>query len=234
MTRVALRPVVIVSKLSLVSPRKAFAVLAVMWSTFLALAVALAWARRRAAAAQWASVATFIVALSLTLAAAMLDSGDDRQSRRTPRVAGPAPTALTDGRPAAPAPGMVRRQRAAEQRGVEHYEVSLQRFAEWPFPPGTVRVRPTFHSGSLAVEVESDLANGILTSEGFTVTEPKVAAAVGVTGGDRIIAINGYPPAGGALASFLLLQRDPDRNTFDIQLNRDGIRMERAIVVRRW
>lgn len=232
MTRVALRPVVIVSKLILVSPRKAFAVLAVTWSTFLALAVALAWARRRAAAAQWAFVATFIATLSLTLAAAMLDSGDDRQSRRTPRVAGPVPTALTDGRPAAPAPGMVRRQRAAEQRGVEHYEISLQRFAEWPFPPGTVRVRPTFHSGSLAVEVESDLANGILTSEGFTVTEPKVAAAVGVTGGDRIIAINGYPPAGGALASFLLLQRDPDRNTFDIQLNRGGIRMGRAIVVR--
>jgi Beta-propeller repeat len=231
-TRIALRPVIIASKLVLVSPREAFALFAVMWSTLLALAVALALARRRVRAARWAFVATFIVALSLTLAAAMLDSGDDKQSRRTPRVAGPAHTARTDGRPAAPVPGMVRRQRAAEQRGVEHYEVSLQRFAEWPLPPGTVRVRPTFHPGGLGVEVESDLANGILTSDGFTVTEPKVAAAAGITGGDRIIAINGYPPAGGALASFLLLQRDPDRNTFNIQLDRSGIRMDRAIVVR--
>jgi membrane-associated protease RseP (regulator of RpoE activity) len=117
----------------------------------------------------------------------------------------------------------VRRQDAAEQRGVERYDVPRPRFAEWPFTPGTVRMWPTFHSGSLAVEVESDLANGILTSEGFTVTEPKVAAAVGITGGDRIIAINGYPPAGGVLASFLLLQRDPDRNTFNIRLSRGGV-----------
>ena len=95
-------------------------------------------------------------------------------------------------------PRTVRRQDAAEQRGVERYDVPRPRFAEWPFTPGTVRMWPTFHSGSLAVEVESDLANGILTSEGFTVTEPKVAAAVGITGGDRIIAINGYPPAGAA------------------------------------
>ena len=140
--------------------------------------------------------------------------------------------APTDGRPAAAAPRTVRVQDAAEPRGVERYDVPLQRFSEWPLTPGTVRVRPTFHSGSLAVEVESDLANGILTSEGFTVTEPKAAAAVGITGGDQIIAINGYPPAGGALASFLLLQRDPDRNTFNIQLTRGGVRMERAIVVR--
>ena len=231
-TRIALRPVIIASKLVLVSPREAFALFAVMWSTLLALAVALALARHRARAARWAFVATFIVALSLSLAVAMLDSGDDKQSRRTPRVAGPAHTARTDGRPAAPVPGMVRRQRAAEQRGVEHYEVPLPRFAEWPLRPGTVRVRPTFHPGGLGVEVESDLANGILTSDGFTVTEPKVAAAVGITDGDRIIAINGWPPAGGALASFLLLQRDPDRNTFNIRLDRGGIRMERAIVVR--
>ena len=64
-TRVALRPVVIVSKLILVSPRKAFAVLAVMWSTLLALAVALAFARRRPAGALWAFIATFIVASAL-------------------------------------------------------------------------------------------------------------------------------------------------------------------------
>jgi hypothetical protein len=231
-TRVALRPVVIVSKLILVSPRKAFAVLAVMWSTLLALAVAFAFARLRPAGVLWAFIATFTVALGFSLPAAILDSGADRQSLRTPRVASPAHTALTDGRPAVAVPRTVRRQDAAEQRGVERYDVPRPRFAEWPFTPGTVRMWPTFHSGSLAVEVESDLANGILTSEGFTVTEPKVAAAVGITGGDRIIAINGYPPAGGALASFLLLQRDPDRNTFNIQLNRGGVRMERAIVVR--
>ena len=231
-TRVVLRPVIIFSKLVLASPREAFALFAVMWSTLLALAVALAVARRRARAARWAFVATFIVALSLTFAAAMLDSGNDTPSRQTPRVADPAHMEVTEGRPAAAVPRMVRPQHAAARRGVEHSEVSLQRFAEWPLRPGTVRVRPTFQPGGLGVEIESDLANGILTSDGFTVTEPKAAATVGIAGGDRIIAINGYPPAGGALASFLLLQRDPDRNTFNIRLDRGGIRMEREIAVR--
>jgi membrane-associated protease RseP (regulator of RpoE activity) len=86
--------------------------------------------------------------------------------------------------------------------------------------------------GVVSYEIRSDLADGILTADGFTVTEPKAAAAVGITGGDRIVAINGFPPAGGALASFLLLQRDPDRNDVTIQLERGGVRMERALVVR--
>jgi hypothetical protein len=55
---------------------------------------------------------------------------------------------------------------------------------------------------------------------------------VGIAGGDRIVAINGYPPAGGAFASFLLMQRDPDRNTVTVHLDRRGVRMERVIVVR--
>ena len=51
---------------------------------------------------------------------------------------------------------------------------------------------------------------------------------MGITSGDRIVTINGFPPAGGASASFLMLQRDPDRNGVTIQLERGGIRMERA------
>ncbi|MGH7339559.1 MAG: CFI-box-CTERM domain-containing protein, partial [Candidatus Rokuibacteriota bacterium] len=219
-TRVVLRPVAAASGLVLVRPRETFVVLAVMVSALLALVVALALARRRGTAARWVFVVTFIVALSLTLAAAMLDSGGGQQSLRTPRVAGPAPTVLVDGRP------------AAEQYGVERYDVRLQRFSERLVPPGAVRLRPTFLSDRLVVEVESDLVSGTLTSEGFTVTEPRAAAAVGIVRGDRIIAVNGYPPAGGALVSLLLLQRDPDRNTFDIRLDRDGIGIERAIVVR--
>src|SRR5262249_46367011 len=89
-----------------------------------------------------------------------------------------------------------------------------------------------FHSGLLGYEVASDLADGILTTDGFTVTDPKLAAAVGIAGGDRLVAINGYPPAGGAFASFLLMQRDPDRNTITVRLVRRGVSIERVIVVR--
>jgi hypothetical protein len=115
---------------------------------------------------------------------------------------------------------------------VERYDVELDGFAGVPLAPGTARVWPTFHSGLLGYEVASDLADGILTADGFTVTDPKFTEAVGIAGGDRIVAINGYPPAGGAFASFLLMQRDPDRNTITVHLDRRGVRLERVIVVR--
>jgi len=225
-TRAALRPAIVGAGFALASPRTAFVVLAVVWSVLAALLVGFALARRGAGARRGAFVATFLVALSLTLTGGLLDGGRDSEPPIAPR----AHVAQADRRAAAP--GITRRQSGIEEPGVERYDVDLERFAGVPFAPGSARVRPTFHSGGLGYEIESDLADGILTADGFTVTEPKVAAAVGITSGDRIVAINGYPPAGGAFASFLLMQRDPDRNTITVQLDRGGVRMERAISVR--
>jgi len=226
-TRAALRPAIVGAGFAIASPRWAFVVFALAWSTLVALIVALAVARRRAPARRAAFVATFLVALSLTVAVGRLDS--NRESPMAPR----AYTARESGeRPATAAPGVVRRRSGIDQPGVEHYDVDLSRSTSWPLAPGSVRVRPTLHSGGLGYEIESDLADGILTSDGFTVTAPKVVAALGIEGGDRILSINGYPPLGGGFASFVLMLRDPDRNTLDLRLNRGGVPMRRAIVVR--
>ena len=117
---------------------------------------------------------------------------------------------------------------AAELK-VEHYEVDISRHNDWP---PRLRVRPTVHEGDLGYQIESDLADGVLTTAGFTVSEPKAAAAFGIAAGDRILSINGYPPAGGGMVSLLLMQRDPDRTTLDVRLDRGGKPMGRAIVVR--
>ncbi len=225
-TRAALRPAIAGAGFALASPRAAFVVFALAWSALAALLVWLALARCCAGARRLAFVATFLVALSLTLAGGLLDAGRDRERPLAPR----GQLAQTDGRAAAPR--ITRHESGSEGRGVERYDVDLGSFAGAPPVPAAVRVRPTVYSGLLGYEVESELVDGILTVDGFTVTEPKLAAAVGITGGDRIVAINGYPPAGGAFASFLLMQRDPDRNTITVQLDRRGTRMERAIVVR--
>jgi hypothetical protein len=123
-----------------------------------------------------------------------------------------------------------------EVQGVDplpgRYDVDLGRIGGWPRAPGAARVRPTFSPGGLGYQIESDLADGILTADGFTVTEPRAAAAFDIASGDRITGINGYPPAGGAFASVLLIQRDRDRNTLEIELERDGSRLRRTIVVR--
>ena len=230
-TRVALRPAIIGAGLALASPLSAFVVFAVAWSMLVALLVVLTVAHRGAAVRRGAFVATFLVALGLTFAVGVLDFDRNGGSPMAPSPAGHAPVPLPGGRSVL-VQRVARGHSGIGQPGVEHYDVEVGRHMGWPLAPGTVRVRPTFYSGQLGYQIESDLADGILTADGFTVTEPKAAAALNITGGDRIVTINGYPPAGGAFASFLLLQRDPDRNSFDIQLERGGIRMGRAIVVR--
>jgi hypothetical protein len=217
-TRAALRPVIAGAGFALARPRTAFTVFAVAWSLLAALLVALAVARRGAVVRRRAFAGAFLVALSLTLAAGLLDVDRDGASPIAPRVAS---------RPVAPRVD----RRPAERPNTERHDVALDG-AAWPLTPGAARVRPTFDRGGLGYQIESDLADGILTADSFTVIEPKAAAAVGIASGDRIIAINGAPPAGGAFASVLMMQRDPDRKTFEVELERDGVRMRRTIVVR--
>ena len=221
-TRVMLRPAIIGAGFALVSPGLALVVFAVGWSAFVALVVALALARRGAATRRAAFVTAFVLALGLASAVAWLDSGGpDAWSTRRLASATPSDRAL---------PAIVQRVTAPagiQQPGVEHYDVN--RSADWP---PRFRVRPTLHSGDLGYQIESDLADGVLTAAGFTVIEPKAAAAFGIDAGDRILSINGYPPAGGGMVSLLLMQRDPDRTTLDVRLERRGTQMSRSIVVR--
>jgi len=223
-TRAMLRPAIIGAGFALVSPGLALVVFAVGWSAFVALVVALALARRGAGTRRVAVVTAFVLALGLASAVAWLDSGGpDAWSTRRLASATPSDRAL---------PAIVQRVTAPagiQQPGVEHYEVDLNRSADWP---PRFRVRPTLHSGDLGYEIESDLADGVLTAAGFIVIEPKAAAAFGIDAGDRILSINGYPPAGGGMMSFLLMQRDPDRTTLDVRLERRGAQMGRSIVVR--
>ena len=91
-----------------------------------------------------------------------------------------------------------------------------------------VAVRPTF-SGYL---IESEVANGILTAQGLSVTDPKLAASVGIEPGDTILTINGHSPAGGAFLTLVKLRRDPDSGTVRLEVDRGGRRIERMIVIR--
>ena len=219
--RLVLRPVIAGAGLAVASPVTAFVAFALIWSALVALVVTFALARRGAAPRR-AFVATFLVALGLTVAVERLDL--DRASEPPPLVASQP---RDDSRAAAIARGIVRRQ-----ADVERYDVDLGRVVGWPLASGAARVRPTLASGGLGYQIESDLADGILAADGFTVTEPKAAAALDIASGDRIVAINGYPAAGGAFASVLWMQRDPDRNTIEVELLRNGLRMRRTIVVR--
>jgi beta-propeller repeat-containing protein len=236
--RAGLHPVIVVAGLSLASPRRTFVGLAVLWSTIVALIVMLAFAHGSATGRRGAFVVTFVVALSLTFAAGLLDLERDAAS---PIATSGAPTAPSttaqhrspiDERGAALVQRVVPRPAAIEPPHVEHYDIDIKRMGQWLLAPGAARVRPTVYSGQLGFQIESDLADGVLTTDGFTVTEPKVAAALGITSGDRILTINGYPPAGGAFASFLLMQRDPDRKTIEVELDRGGIRMQRSMSIR--
>ena len=225
-TRAMLRPLIIGAGFALVSPATALVVFAVGWSALVASIVALALARRRAGTRRAGVVTAFVVALGLTGAVAWLDS-DGRDESWKARVVDGQATSRNGGLPA-----IVRRvtpPSEVQQPGVEHYEVDISRHNDWP---PRLRVRPTVHEGDLGYQIESDLADGVLTTAGFTVSEPKAAAAFGIAAGDRILSINGYPPAGGGMVSLLLMQRDPDRTTLDVRLDRGGKPMGRAIVVR--
>jgi C-terminal processing protease CtpA/Prc len=78
----------------------------------------------------------------------------------------------------------------------------------------------------------SDIGDGILTADGLIVTNPKLAASAGIQAGDRIHAINGHPPAGGFFLALVKLRRDPDSGSVRVEVERDGTRTEKTIVMR--
>jgi C-terminal processing protease CtpA/Prc len=64
------------------------------------------------------------------------------------------------------------------------------------------------------------------------VTNPKLAALAGIEAGDRILAINGHPPAGGFFLAVVKLRRDPDSGTVRVAVDRAGTRIEKTVVMR--
>jgi hypothetical protein len=82
------------------------------------------------------------------------------------------------------------------------------------------------------VQIMSDIGDGILTADGLLVTDPKLAASAGIEAGDRILAINGHPPAGGFFLAVVKLRRDPDSGPVRVEVDRAGRRIEKTVVMR--
>jgi hypothetical protein len=79
--------------------------------------------------------------------------------------------------------------------------------------------------------VTSELIEGILSADGFVVTDPRRAGALGIEAGDTIVRVNGYPPTG-VVAAITMLQRDPDRAAVVLEIDRGGTRLVKSHRVR--
>lgn len=80
-------------------------------------------------------------------------------------------------------------------------------------------------------QVTSDFIEGVLGPEGFTVTAPRLAGRLGIRAGDVIVSIDDHPPTG-LLAVVLPLQRDPDRATVVVEIDRGSHRLVQSYRVR--
>jgi C-terminal processing protease CtpA/Prc len=113
--------------------------------------------------------------------------------------------------------------------GADRYQVELGASGgSVPDLARLVTVRPTL----AGFQIMSDIGDGILTADGLLVTNPKLAAAAGIEAGDRILAINGHPPAGGFFLAVAKLRRDPDSGTVRVEMDRAGARIEKTVVMR--
>jgi hypothetical protein len=79
--------------------------------------------------------------------------------------------------------------------------------------------------------VTSNLIEGVLSAEGFAVTDPRLAGRLGIQAGDMIVRIDDHPPTG-LLAVLIPLQRDPDRATVVVEIDRAGNRLVQSYRVR--
>jgi membrane-associated protease RseP (regulator of RpoE activity) len=94
----------------------------------------------------------------------------------------------------------------------------------------TVMPLPSFETG-MQLRISSVVGDGVLTAEGFTVTDPKLAGAAGIQAGDTIVKINGAP-VGGSLAGLLAMRRDPDQRTIVVELDRRGMKLIQTYQIR--
>jgi Beta-propeller repeat len=201
------------------------------------LVVAVA-ARRVRLGRRRALAATFVTGLLIGSSIALLDLTDHQRfdfasarSRPAPAVSVPAvDPGLAATRPAGPAAGEdARPGPGIRVIGADRYQVELGASGgSVPDLARLVTVRPTL----AGFQIMSDIGDGILTADGLLVTNPKLAAAAGIEAGDRILAINGHPPAGGFFLAVAKLRRDPDSGTVRVEMDRAGARIEKTVVMR--
>jgi hypothetical protein len=92
-------------------------------------------------------------------------------------------------------------------------------------------LNPFASRGERRFAVTSELIEGILSTDGFVVTDPRRARALGIEAGDTIVRVNGYPPTG-LVAAITTLQRDPDRAAVVLEIDRGGTRLVQSHRVR--
>ena len=92
-------------------------------------------------------------------------------------------------------------------------------------------LNPFAARGERRFAVTSELIEGILSADGFVVTDPRRAGALGIEAGDTIVRVNGYPPTG-LVAAITTLQRDPDRAAVVLEIDRGGTRLVQSHRVR--
>src|SRR5262249_13951113 len=80
-------------------------------------------------------------------------------------------------------------------------------------------------------QIMSDIGDGILTADGLLVTNPKLAAVAGIEAGDRILAINGHPPAGGFFLAVAQVRRRSASGALRVEVDRAGTRIEKTVVM---
>lgn len=90
-----------------------------------------------------------------------------------------------------------------------------------PFAPHTAR----------RWAVTSDVIEGVLGPEGFVVTDSRLAGDLGIEAGDTIVRIGAHPPRG-LLTVMSAVQRDPDRATVLVEIDRGGTRLVYSYRVR--
>jgi S1-C subfamily serine protease len=79
--------------------------------------------------------------------------------------------------------------------------------------------------------VRSELIEGVLGADGFVVTDPRLTRGLGIEAGDTIVSVGGRPPRG-LLAVLSAVQRDPDRATVLVEIDRGGTRLVHSYRVR--
>jgi hypothetical protein len=179
--------------------------------------------------------AAFVTALVLGSSVALLDLGNHQRSDvasapdRQRAAVGPSAASAPTRSLHPPAWEHARQAPGIRTIGADRYEVDLGASGRSaPDIARIVTVRPTL-SG---FQIMSDIGDGILTADGLLVTNPKLSASAGIEAGDRILSINGYPPAGGFFVAIVNLRRDPDSGTVRVEVDRAGTRMEKTVVMR--
>jgi len=230
LVRTGLRPIISIASLLRGRAALAFYLVVSAGSLMAAAIVTVALARCAGLARRRAIVTALVIALTLTVSVALLDQPNHVRSPSSRGAAvdrGRRPERRIEARTGTRA--ATRPVGEVSQIDPDRYAVSLGSPAGWlPSIADSVEVRPAF----AGFRITSEIGDGILTAEGLVVTDPKWSASIGLEPGDRVRAINGHPPAGGAFLALIKLRRDPDSGAIHLDIERGGQKLERVVVIR--